>query len=134
WNTGDVPTSSLAFATVGGVEYVLLSQYATSGTPRCYVFLRSQMVGPVNKADCVRFFRIGILVQDLVQRASDGLLYLSRNGQINSYDLAAILAGPDDVAPPAVATYSPATKMVEGIDFDPVTDRCWLSTEGMNAV
>src|SRR5690606_8345116 len=78
WNTGDVPTSSLAFATVGGVEYVLLSQYATSGTPRCYVFLRSQMVGPVNKADCVRFFRIGILVQDLVQRASDGLLYLSR--------------------------------------------------------
>lgn len=133
WNTGDVPTSSISFATVGGVEYALLSQYATAGSPKCYVFLRSQMSGTVNQSDRVKRFNIGLRVQDLVQRASDGLLYLSRNGSsggVQAYDLAAILAGPDDSTPAPVFVHSAATAWAEGIDFHPTTDRLWMCTEG----
>lgn len=136
WNTGDVPTSSIAFATLGGVEYVLLSQYATSGTPRCYVFLRSQMAGTVNQTDRVISFRVGFGVQDLVQRASDGLVYASRSagsgGLVQAYDLAAIIAaGVDDVTPTPVSVYPAATAWPEGLDFHPVTDRLWMCTEGL---
>lgn len=135
WNTGDVPTSSIAFATIGGVGYVLLSQYANSGTPCIYVFLRSQMAGTVNQVNRVIKFRCGLNVQDLVQRASDGLLYISRSlgtgGQIQAYDLAAIIAaGVDDVTPTPVLTYPAATKMAEGLDFRPSDDRLWMCTEG----
>lgn len=132
WNTGDVPTSALSFATVGGVEYALLSQFSTSIDTWIYVFLRSQMSGTVNQVDRIKRFRGGYVLQDLVQRASDGYVYLSKNGSggIQAYDLAAILAGPDNAAPSPVATYPAATTAVEGLDFHPVTDRLWMCTEG----
>lgn len=137
WNTGDVPTSSLSFATVGGVEYALLSQHATSGTPRCYVFLRSQMSGTVNQVNRVIRFRVPFQTQDLVQRASNGLLYISRGGsgaEVLAYDLAAILAGTDDATPTPVSTYPAASARPEGLDFHPVTDRLWMCTEGFFGV
>lgn len=135
WNTGDVPTSSLAFATLGGVEYALLSAYSTAGgTVYCYVFLRSQMSGTVNQVDRVKRFVCGPRVQDLVQRASDGLLYISRSvtpGTIEAFDLAAILAGADGATPTPVATHPSPTAMTEGVDFHTVTDRLWCCTEGV---
>lgn len=133
WNTGDVPTSSISFATVGGVEYVLLSQFATSGTPKVYIFLRSQMAAGVNQVDRVKRFAAGINVQDLVQRASNGLLYVSSSsgGTVKAYDLAAILAGPDDSSPTPVSTFHAATSAAEGLDFNPDTDRLWMCTEGL---
>lgn len=142
WNTGDVPTSSISFATVGGTNYVLLSQYVLSGsTPKCYVFLESQMSGPVNQVDRVKRFNIGNAVQDLCQRQSDGRLYLSRSnnsignsGTIQGYDLAAILAGPDDSTPVALTTYNAPTAFSEGIEFRPSDDRVWVCTEGMQSV
>ncbi len=133
WNTGDVPVSSLAFATVGGVEYVLASQY--SGAGKIYVFLKSQMSGAVNQVDRVLRFYVGNGVQDFVQRSSDGFLYLSRSDgadRIEAYDLAAILtAAVDDASPSPVSTYTHATEMAEGIDFHPTTDRVWVNTEGL---
>ena len=132
WNTGDVPVSSLAFATVGGVDYVLASQYQGAG--KIYVFLKSQMGGTVNQVDRVIRWYVGNGVQDLVQRASDGLVYVSRSDgsdRVEAYDLAAILAaGVDDAVPAPVSTYPHATELAEGIDFDPVTDRLWVNTEG----
>lgn len=133
WDTGDVPVSSLAFATVGGVECVLASQYQGAG--KIYVFLKSQMAGPVNQVDRVIRFYVGNGVQDLVQRASDGLLYVSRSDgsdRVDAYDLAAILsAAVDDASPAVVSTYPHATEMAEGIDFHPTTDRLWVNTEGL---
>ena len=135
WNTGDVPVSSLAFATVGGVEYVLASQYQGAG--KIYVFLKSQMSGAVNQVDRVIRFYIGNGAQDLVQRASDGLLYVSRSDsydRVEAYDLAAILAaGLDDASPTPVSSYVQATELSEGVDFHPTTDRLWTNSEGLTS-
>lgn len=138
WNTGDVPTSSIAFATLGGVEYVLLSQHATSGTPRVYVFLRSQMAGMVNQVDRVTRWRCGFSVQDLAFRPSDGKVYVSRSGSaggtVEAYDLAALLLAADDTTPtPVVASHAPA-RWPQGIDFHPVTSRAWVGSEGFASV
>ncbi len=138
WNTGDVPTSSIAFATLGGVEYVLLSQHATTGTPRVYVFLRSQMAGTVNQVDRVTRWRCGFNVQDLAFRPSDGKVYVSRSssagGTVESYDLAALLLAADDSTPtPTVVSHAPA-RWPQGIDFHPVTDRAWVGSEGFQNV
>lgn len=134
WTTGDVPTSSLSFATVGGVEYALLTAFDMTGTSYCYVFLRSQMSGTVNQVDRVIRFVIGLRVQDLVQRASDGLLYVSRAlspGKVDAYDLGAILAGADGATPAPVSSYPSPTILSEGLDFHPTTDRLWCCTEGI---
>ncbi len=142
WDTGDVPVSSICFATVSATEYVLLGQYAESGTPRVHVFLRSQMAGTVNVVDRVKRFQLGLRCQDMVVRAADGLLYASRNirtgdgsptGWIQSYNLAAAIAGSDDAVLTAVASYPHAGEYVEGIDFHPVTGRVWANTEGLSA-
>lgn len=138
WNTGDVPTSAIAFATAGGVEYVLLSQFSSSSNTKVYVFLRSQMSGTVNQVDRVKRFDVGANVQDIVQRASDGHVYVSRSsasgGQVQAYDLAAILAGPDDSSPTPVLTFPAPTIMSEGLDFHPTTDRMWMLTEGLTSL
>lgn len=134
WNTGDVPTSSLSFATVGSVEYALLTAFDMSGTSYCYVFLRSQMAGTVTQVDRVKRFVIGLRVQDLVQRVSDGLIYVSRAlspGKIDAYDLAAILVGADGATPAPVSTYPSPTILSEGLDFHPTTDRLWCCSEGI---
>lgn len=138
WSVTGVPTSSLSFATVGGVEYVILSAYATSGTPRAYVFPRTAMAGAASDADAVVNFRTGLYVQDTTQRASDGRLYASKsltNARIDAYDLAAILAaGVNDTTPSPVATYPAPSTYCEGLDFHPATDRLWCATEGRAAV
>lgn len=138
WNTGDVPVSSIAFATLGGVEYVLLSQHATTGTPRVYVFLRSQMSGTVNLVDRVTRWRCGYSVQDLAFRPSDGKVYVSRSGSaggtVEAYDLASILLAADDTTPtPAVVSHAP-TRWPQGIDFQPTVDRAWVGSEGFQNV
>ncbi len=137
WNTGDVPTSSIAFATIGGVEYVLLSQFSSTGTPKVYIFLRSQMVGTVNQVDRVKRFVVGTYVQDLVQRVSDGMLYVSRSasgGLVQAYDLTAILAGADDATPTPVSSFPAPTMFSEGLDFHPTSDRMWMCTEGLTSL
>lgn len=133
WNTGDVPTSSLSFATIGGTEYALLTQFATTGTPYCYVFLRSQMAGTVNQIDRVKKFATGLRIQDLAQRPSDGKLYMTRAsapGTIEAYDLSSILVGVDGATPTPTATYPSPTVMTEGIEFHPTDGRLWSCTEG----
>lgn len=136
WNTGDVPTSSIAFATLEGIEYVLLSQFATSGTPRCYVFLKSQMAGIVNQADRVTRWRIGTAVQDLAFRPSDRKVYVSRSGGtaggvIEAYDLATILNLTDDSTPtPLTVSHAPAV-WSQGIDFHPTSHRAYVGSEGL---
>ncbi len=134
WNTGDVPTTTLSFAALGGVEYALITAHALSGTTYGYVFLRSQMGGTVNQVDRVKRWSAGLGVQDIVQRASDGYLYLSRSsspGKIEKLDLAAILAGTDGATPTPVATYTAPTLLCEGVDFHPTTDRLWCGSEGL---
>lgn len=136
WNTGDVPVSSIAFATLAGNEYVLLSQYASSGTPRIYVFLRSQMAGTVNMVDRVKRFRPGLRVQDLAFRPSDGRIYVTRSGtgdSVDSLDLAAALAGADDASPTLTSAQSPSV-FPQGIDFNPSDSRAWVGTEGWASV
>lgn len=137
WNTGDVPTSSLGFATIGGTDYALLTAHALSGTTYCYVFLLSQMAGTVNQGDRVKRFSAGLGLQDLVQRASDGYLYLSRAtspGRVEAYDLATFLAsGTDGATLTPISTYTAPTIMTEGIDFHPTTDRLWCGTEGISS-
>lgn len=136
WNTGDVPVSSIAFATLGGFEYVLLSQYASSGTPRIYVFLRSQMSGTVNMVDRVKCFRVGLRVQDLCFRPSDGRVYVTRSASgdsVDSYDLSALLLVADDSSPTPVSAQSPSV-YPQGIDFCPADGRCWVGTEGWASV
>ncbi len=139
WDTGDVPVSSIAFATLGSVEYVLLSQHATSGTPRVYVFQRSQMSGVVNQVDRVTRWRCGYSVQDLAFRPSDGKVYVSRSASaggatIDSFDLAALLLAADDTTPtPTVASHAP-TRWPQGIDFQPAADRAWVGSEGFQNV
>ncbi len=142
WSTGDVPISSICFATISATEYVLLGDYDESGTPRVHVFLRSQMAGAVNAVNRVKRFQLGLRCQDMVVRAADGLLYVSRNirtgdgaphGWIQSYNLAAAIAGSDDAVLTAVASYPHAGEYAEGIDFHPVTGRVWVNTEGLSA-
>lgn len=131
WNTGDVPTSSIAFATVGGTEYVLLSQYLTSGTPRCYIFLRSQMSGPVNQVNRAKRFKEPLGAQDLAFNPVDGRIYFSCWGSasIIGYDLATILAGPDDATPTGATTFVAPCSIPQGIDFSPVDGRAYVAAE-----
>lgn len=133
WNTGDVPVSSIAFATVGGFEYVLLSAFATGGTPRAFAFLRSQMSGAVNQVDRVMRWRCGLSAQDLAFNPADGVVYFQRfqvpTGGVQGYDLAAILVGTDDATPTATVTLHGPSNQGEGIDFQPGTGRAFVGTE-----
>lgn len=132
WNTGDVPVSAITFATVGGVEYVLLSAFAVSGTPRAFAFLRSQMSGPVNQVDRVKRWRCGVSAQDLAFNPTNGRVYFQRfqhAAGVEGFDLAAILAGADDATPSPAQTLSGPSNQGEGIDFQPGTGRAFVGTE-----
>lgn len=132
WDTGDVPVSAIAFAAVGGVEYVLLSAFATGGVPRGFAFLRSQMSGPVNQVDRVKRWRVGNGAQDLAFNPIDACVYIQRfqvSPGVNGYDLAAILAGADDATPAATVSVFGPSNQTEGIDFQPGTGRAFCGTE-----
>ncbi len=132
WNTGDVPVSAIAFATVAGVEYVLLSACAVSGTPRAFAFLRSQMAGTVNQVDRVKRWRCGVSAQDLAFNPTNGRVYFQRfqhAAGVEGFDLAAILAGADDAAPTPAQTLPGPSNQGEGIDFQPGTGHAFVGTE-----
>jgi hypothetical protein len=142
WDNSQI-ASGLAFLTVGGTEYVLCQQYATSGTVYCYVFLASQLSATVGTGDRVKRFDLGLTIQDLTV-GPDGLVYVSRNaaqgsgssyGWVQVYDLAtAIASASDGAALTPLATYPQATKMAEGLVFHPDDGRLWALTEGHLAV
>lgn len=145
WDISDLATNGgIAFITVSSTEYVLLQRYDDVGTPFLYVFLTSAMNAPATVAGRFKRFNVGLRCQDICMRASDGLLYISRNvangvvgafGYIQSFDIAtAISSIADGSTLTAVATYMAASEYAEGIDFHPVTDRLWHSTEGLSSV
>ena len=143
WETTGL-TPSIAFATINGTEYVLCQQWATTGTPYLYVFSPSQMSAPVTAADRIKRFALGTYIQDVCFRASDGLLYASRNrrsgdgsnkGWIESFDIGsaiASLADGSNLSP--LASFPHASCLSEGIEFRPGDDRLWASTEGLLTV
>lgn len=134
----------LAFITVSGTEYVLLQRYDESGSSFLYVYLTSAMNAPATVAGRFKRFNVGFRCQDICMRASDGLLYISRNvangvagafGYIQSFDIATAITNiADGSTLVEVATYIAASEYAEGIDFHPVTDRLWHSTEGLSSV
>lgn len=142
----------ISFLTTGGQDYVLLSQFANDGVTTVYVwvFLRSQMSAPVDPTIVggggrVARYDIGQTIQSTTVRASDNLLYATRNraqgvapgsgtGNIQSYDLAAAIAGApgnDGAALSPVGTWDTPSQFPEGIGFRPSDDRCWSQTEGL---
>jgi hypothetical protein len=132
WDTGDVPVSMVAFASAGGVDYVVLGATQSSGTPRAYVFPASAAGTPVSIAAAVRRFRIGLRVQDMAYRPFTGRLHLIRWGGVGfveEYDFAAIMAGADDPAPAALSSFVAPSAFVEGLDFHPTTSRAYAGTE-----
>jgi hypothetical protein len=142
WNITDL-TPSINFVTIGGVEYVLCTEWST-GAGYVYVYLASQMSADVSSADRVARYVIGPRVQDVAVRPADGLLYASRNmrtgdsgsqGWVQSYDIASAIASlPDGATLAPVATYPHATKYTEGLEFRPGDGRLWSSTEGLLGV
>lgn len=131
WDVTSSGSGSLAFATVGGVEYVILTEFAHASTPSAWVFLRSKMSAPATDADRVLRFVVGANLQGFAQRPSDGLLYASRSlDKIDTYDLAAILtAGIDATTPTPVTVRCGPAQRCEGLDFRPGDGRLWCGTE-----
>lgn len=142
--SGLAANGGLAFATVSGVEYALLQEYATSGTPHLYVFQSSALGSTLVASSRTKRFALGLRIQDVCVRPSDGRLYASRNidqalsatsGWIQSYDVeTAITSVADGAALSPVATEPAPSQYAEGVDFDPQTDRLWSCTEGLSAV
>ena len=132
----------VAFVEVGGTEYVLLQEYDSTGSPWLYVFPASALGASLAQANRHKRFSLGYRVQDICMRASDGLLYASRNidhantdtrGWVQSYDIASAIASAADGSTLTPLAGEPAaTRYAEGIDFHPVTDRLWMNTEGLS--
>jgi hypothetical protein len=131
--TGDtIGIASIAFATVGGVEYVLLTEFGHTGSPRSFVFLRSKMTAPADAVtDRVLKFTVGYNVQGFAQRPSDGMLYASRSDdRIDRYDIDAIItAGVDNTTPTPVTMRCAPAQRCEGLAFRPSDGRLWIGTQ-----
>jgi hypothetical protein len=131
--TGDaIGIASIAFATVGGVEYVLLTEFAHTGTARSFVFLRSKMTAPADAVvDRVLKFVCGYNLQGFAQRPSDGMLYASRSDdRIDRYDIAAIItAGVDNTTPSPVTMRCAPAQRCEGLALRPSDGRLWVGTQ-----
>lgn len=146
WNTAILnKVSGIDFITVGGVDYVLIAEYATSGTPYLYVIPTSQMVGGSTFAVANRFkrFNIGLRIQGIAVKS--GALYVARNRQVASTDTAGYLERYDAIATtisgsadgsvlsPAFSQPAPS-QYAEDIKFHPTTGECWMMTEGWASV
>lgn len=131
--TGDaIGPASIAFVTVAGVEYVLLTEFGHTAAPRSFVFLRSKMTAPADAvADRVLKFVVGYNLQGFAQRPSDGMLYASRSlDVIDRYDIAAIIfAGVDNTTPAPVTVHAAPAQRCEGLAFHPGTGRLWIGTQ-----
>lgn len=127
----DVQTvAGLDFASLEGVDYVLLHEYSTTGTPWLYVFLQSQMSAPASAATRVKRFSLGLRSQDVAH--CNGRLYSSSNangGAIIGYDFATMMALPDGSVPSSVQVVAAPNQFGEALAFHPTTNRCWMMTE-----
>lgn len=136
--------SGLEWLTFSGVEYLVFSEYKTSGTPYVYVVPATEVVNGGVFADSDRYKRFVIPFEVQGISYANGKLYTaqkeisggsSQQGFIERFDLetavASLADGSSLVAENVI--WAPG-KYVEGLDFHPVTGDIWTVTEGMGSV
>lgn len=148
WNTSILnKVSGIEFITISGTEYVLLGEYATSGTPYLYVIPASQMVDGATFAVASRYkrFPVGRNLQGVAIK--DGHLWATKNWDLATVtrygwlerfnNIETFISGqPDGTALSTILSYthSGPSEYLEDIKFHPTTGEAWTMTEGWQAV
>lgn len=148
WNTSILnKVSGIEFITVSGTEYVLIAEYATSGTPYLYVIPASQMVDGATFAVANRYkrFPVGRNAQGIAVHS--GHLWASKNWDLATVtrfgwmerfnDIATFISGqPDGTALSTILsqTLTAPSEYCEDIKFHPTTGHLWTMTEGWQGV
>lgn len=145
WDTSVLSrVSGLEFITVSGTEYVLIVEYATSGTPYLYVIPASLMADGAVFAIADRHKRFAIGLRTQGQTIRDGHLYVAKNrntasvtliGWIERYDaIATVIANTADGATLTPgANWAAPSAYPEDLAFHPTTGELWTLTEGWNS-
>lgn len=145
WNTSILSrVSGIEFISVDGAEYVLLAEYATTGTPYLYVIAANQMAsGSVfNVANRYKRFSIGPRSQGVALNGT--ALWVSKNrdvagvtyGWMERYSgIASAIASSADgaILSPDYSASGPS-QYVEDIKIHPQTGELWTMTEGWGSV
>lgn len=146
WNlTNLVGPGSIEFITISATEYVLIGEYASTGTPYLYVIPTTQMVDGSTFAIANRYKRFALGQRNQGQTIHSGNLYVTKNrdaatsnllGWVEQFNSVStkISSGSDGATWTADAIYPGPSQYVEDIKFHPTTGHAWTSTEGFNSV
>jgi len=145
WDTSVLnKVSAIEFITVSSVEYAVIGEYATAGTPYVYIITSSQMVngGVFAVASRYKRFALGTRIQGLALKS--GHLWVAKNTDMSTtitkgwvyqhLNFATTVASTADGATltPAYGENS-ASPYPEDIKFHPTTGRMWTMSEGWAA-
>lgn len=153
WDTNNAVTvvdpasgvSTLEFIQFGGVEYVLLGEYAETGTPALWVIPITEMGDGVvfQPSDAYKEFFIGRRLQGTAIKNGD--LYAIKNRNFDTSNANGWLEIFPDIGSqfvnessgsslPPDSAYPAPSQYPEDMKFHPVTGILWTMTEGFDAI
>ena len=146
WNiTNMTGPGSIDFITISATEYVLIGEYATSGTPYLYVIPITEMVDGATFALANRYKRFNMGQRNQGNTVHSGNLYVTKNrdtatstllGWVEQYNSVStkITSDADGATWTPDAIFPGPSQYVEDLKFHPSTGHVWTSTEGFNSV
>lgn len=137
---------AIEWVNIDGTEYLLVGEYATTGTRYLYVVLGSSILdgGSFTIASRYRRYVLGTINRNQGVCFHEGKLYVASNrvtssgiatGDITRWDIETAIRSQADGA---VLTYekkwNAPSQYAEDLSFSPVTGEVWTSSEGYSAV